>query len=143
MIIATGNDKTIPQNPAIIPPADTAKITNNGCNLFVLPYTFGPITFPSKIGHIIHINTVNKNNLVLITDDTNKEITATIKPPNHGIIADIPESNPKTNQLGCPIRANASVYSIIWIIILNPMPPIYLVNSLSNLDRYNNVLLFL
>ena len=59
MAIATGNDKTIPQKPEIIPPADTANITSNGCNEFVLPYTLGPITLPSKIGHIMHISTVN------------------------------------------------------------------------------------
>ena len=95
IMIAIGNDKTIPQKPPIAPPAETAKITNNGCKLFVLPYTFGPITFPSNIGQIIQITTVNINNLVLMTEDTNKEITATRKPPNQGMIADNPEIIPK------------------------------------------------
>ena len=112
MAIATGSDNTIPQNPAITPPADTANITSNGCNEFVLPYTLGPITLPSKIGHIMHISTVSKNILVLITEDTNNDITATKKPPNQGIMADIPDKIPNINQLGCPIIKNAKVYSI-------------------------------
>ena len=53
------------------------------------------MTLPSKIGHITQIITVNKNIFVLITDDTSKEIIATKKPPNHGIIADIPDKIPK------------------------------------------------
>ena len=93
--MATGNDITMPQKPAIMPPADTANITSNGCNEFVLPYTLGPITLPSSIGHIIHMATVNKNIFVLITDDTNSERTATIKPPNHGMMADNPDKIPK------------------------------------------------
>ena len=94
MAIATGSEITIPQNPAIIPPADTLNIIINGCNELVLPYTLGPITFPSNIGHIMHIMAVKMNNLVLIIDDTNNDKTATIKPPNHGIIADIPDKIP-------------------------------------------------
>ena len=92
--MAIGRDKTMPQNPAITPPADTAKITSKGCNELVLPYTLGPITLPSSIGQITQIKTVNKNILTLITDDTKSEITATKNPPNHGITADIPESIP-------------------------------------------------
>ena len=84
----------IPQNPAIMPPAETAKITNNGWSALVLPYTFGPMTLPSRIGQIIQISTVSKNIFVLITDETNNERTATMKPPNHGIMAEIPDKKP-------------------------------------------------
>ena len=95
MTIATGSDKTIPQKPAMAPPADTANMTKRGCKELVLPYTLGPITLPSRIGHIIHIIIVNKSILVLITDDTNKEITATKKPPNQGIMAHMPDNIPR------------------------------------------------
>ncbi len=94
--MAIGNDNTIPQNPATIPPAVTLKITSNGCNELVFPYTFGPIRLPSNIGHITHITTVRRNNLVLMTEDTNNDSTATIKPPKYGIMADNPESSPNT-----------------------------------------------
>ena len=93
--MATGKDRTIPQKPAIIPPAETEKITSNGCKELVLPYTLGPITLPSRIGHTMQMTTVNKNNLVLITDEINSDKIATMKPPNHGIIAENPERIPK------------------------------------------------
>ena len=86
---------TIPQKPATIPPAETAKITSSGWSEFVLPYTFGPITLPSKIGQMIQMMTVSKNILVLITEDTSNERTATMNPPNHGIMADTPDNSPK------------------------------------------------
>ena len=92
--MATGSERTIPQKPAIIPPAETANITNNGCNELVFPYTFGPMTLPSKVGHITQIIAVKINIFVLITEDTNKDITATKKPPNQGIIADNPDNIP-------------------------------------------------
>ena len=90
MAMAIGSDITIPQNPAIIPPAVTLNITINGWIELVLPYTLGPIKLPSNIGHTIHIITVRANNFALITEETNKDSTATMKPPNHGIIADRP-----------------------------------------------------
>ena len=37
IIIAIGRDTTIPQKPPNIPPAKTAKIFTNGCNLLVFP----------------------------------------------------------------------------------------------------------
>ena len=92
--MATGIERTIPQKPAIIPPAETANIISIGLRELVFPYTLGLITLPSIIGQIIHISAVNKNILVLITDDTSDEMTATMKPPNHGIIADIPDKIP-------------------------------------------------
>ena len=66
----------------------------------VFPYTLGPITLPSIIGQIIHIITVNRNILVLITEDTSNDSIATMKPPNHGMMADIPDRKPRINQLG-------------------------------------------
>ncbi len=93
--MAIGNDKTIPQNPAIMPPADTANITTSGCKELVFPYTLGPITLPSITGHIMHIIAVKRNNLVLITEETSSDKTATINPPNQGIIAEIPDKIPK------------------------------------------------
>ena len=41
--MAIGREITIPQNPANMPPANTAKILTNGCSLFVFPYTLGLI----------------------------------------------------------------------------------------------------
>ena len=92
--MATGSEITIPQKPAIIPPADTLNITINGCNEFVLPYTFGPITFPSIIEPIPQTSAVRINNLVLITEDTSNEMMATNNPPKYGIMADTPDSIP-------------------------------------------------
>ena len=49
-----GRDTTIPQNPPNIPPANTANIFTRAGNWLVLPYTLGPIIYPSIAGHTIH-----------------------------------------------------------------------------------------
>ena len=94
-MIATGKEITIPQNPAIIPPAETLNMTTKGCNELVFPYTLGPITLASIIEHTPHTKAVNKNILVPITEDTSNESIATSNPPKYGIIADNPESIPR------------------------------------------------
>ena len=80
-IIATGSDTTIPQNPPKIPPANTAKIFTNAGNWFVLPYTLGPIIYPSILGHIMQTKIVKINSLVLTTEAIITANIFTIKAP--------------------------------------------------------------
>ena len=62
--MAIGREITIPQNPANMPPANTAKILTKGCNLFVFPYTLGLIIYPSILGQIKHTINVKINKLL-------------------------------------------------------------------------------
>ena len=54
-MIYIGRANTIPINPNKLPPKPTVKITTTGLMLFVLPYIFGDIKYPSKFGNIKHI----------------------------------------------------------------------------------------
>ena len=86
IVIAIGREITIPQNPAITPPANTAKMLTNAGNWLVFPYTFGPMMYPSIFGHTMHTIIVNINNLGLITAAIMTAKILTSNPPKSGIM---------------------------------------------------------
>ena len=55
------------------------------------------------------------NNGVDTTDANITAIIFVIRPPKYGITVVSAASNPRSNQLGCPIILNSNVYSINWI----------------------------
>ena len=82
IMIATGKEITIPQKPAKIPPAKTAKILTSAGNWLVLPQTLGAMIQPSIFGQIKQTIMVKINNLVLTTDAMITAKILTNRPPN-------------------------------------------------------------
>ena len=59
----------------------TDRITTNGCTLFVFPYTYGLITYPSTTANIKKVTIVLQNKAGEITKDVIAAIALVITPP--------------------------------------------------------------